>query len=100
MTDAFADDVIQRGLTAGSRGDLDALETILDPAVTLRAMQPGRGYCDNREQVMKLLARHETQRSAHDPRGGELRRVGDRTYHTAVADQGSALTGSSYRPLM
>ena len=80
MTEASADDVIERGLAAWSRGDLDALETILDPAVTLRAMQPGPWDCDNREQVMQLLRLRKSQRSAGDPRGGEVRRVDDHTY--------------------
>ncbi|MDP9092639.1 MAG: ankyrin repeat domain-containing protein [Actinomycetota bacterium] len=80
MTEASADDVIQRGLAAWSRGDLDALESILHPAVTLRAMQPGPWDCENREQVMQLLRRHKSQRSAGDPRSREVRRVDDHTY--------------------
>ena len=59
MTKASAD-VIARGLAAWSRGDLDALESIRDPAVTPRAMQPGPWYFDNPEQVIRLLWQHET----------------------------------------
>jgi hypothetical protein len=33
--------MIERGLRAWTTGDLDALETVLDPAVTLTWVEPG-----------------------------------------------------------
>jgi ketosteroid isomerase-like protein len=80
MTEASANDVIERGLAAWSRGDLDALETILDPAVTLRAMQPGPWDCDNREQVMHLLRLRDSQRGVDEPRTVDVRQVDEHTY--------------------
>lgn len=80
MTDLASDEAIERGLAAWERGDLDALETILDPAVTLRAMQPGPWDCESREQVMQLLRRRESQRNADDPLRVELRRLDEHTY--------------------
>lgn len=47
--------VIADGLAAWRRGDLNALEHVLDPAVTLRAIAPGPWDCENRAQVMALL---------------------------------------------
>ena len=35
------DDLAQRGLRAWTNGDLDGLEAVLDPAVTLRWIEPG-----------------------------------------------------------
>jgi uncharacterized protein len=80
LTEIAADEVIERGLAAWGRGDLGALEMILDPAVTLRAMQPGPWDCENREQVMALLRLRETQRDVDESRSVEVRRVDDHTY--------------------
>ena len=91
MTEASGTDVIERGLAAWSRGDLDALEAILDPAVTLRAMQPGPWDCQNREAVMQLLRARETQRNVNDPRGADLRRVDDNTYLVSGVAGGDGL---------
>ena len=49
------DDLVQRGLRAWTNGDLDALEAVLDPAVTLRWIEPGEWDCTGREEVMRLL---------------------------------------------
>jgi ketosteroid isomerase-like protein len=35
------DDLVERGLRAWIEGDLAALEAVLDPAVTLRWVEPG-----------------------------------------------------------
>lgn len=75
LTDLGADQVIADGLAAWGRGDLDALHSILDPAVTLRAMQPGPWDCENREQVIRLLRLRESQRDADEPRSVEVRKV-------------------------
>lgn len=48
-------DPIERGLEAWMSGDLDALAAVLDPAVNLRAVEPGPWDCDGREEVMRLL---------------------------------------------
>jgi hypothetical protein len=80
LTDLAAGQVIERGLAAWGRGDLGALELILDPAVTLRAMQPGPWDCENREQVMALLRLRETQRGPDESRDVEVRRVDEHTY--------------------
>lgn len=56
------EDLVERGLTAWANGDLDALEAILDPEVTLRAVQPGPWDCPNRERVMRLLRERQSER--------------------------------------
>jgi hypothetical protein len=40
---------IEVGLAAWMRGDLDALEQVLDPQVTLTAVEPGPWDCGNRD---------------------------------------------------
>jgi hypothetical protein len=45
MTSA-TDELIERGLRALTTGDLDALEAVLDPAVTLRWVEPGAAASD------------------------------------------------------
>lgn len=56
------EDLVERGLTAWANGDPDALEAILDPEVTLRAVQPGPWDCPNRERVMRLLRERQSER--------------------------------------
>jgi ketosteroid isomerase-like protein len=53
--------LIERGLAAWANGDLDALEAILDPDVTLHAVEPGRWDCPNRERVMALLRKRQSE---------------------------------------
>jgi hypothetical protein len=55
VSDAPAHPDVRAGLAAWLRGDLDALEAVLDPAVTLRAIRPGPSDCENRDEVMALL---------------------------------------------
>jgi hypothetical protein len=76
MTDTS--DLIERGLTAWTLGDLDALEPILDPGVTLHAVEPGPWDCPNRDSVMRLLR----QRQAEGSGGGPVRidRIDERTF--------------------
>jgi hypothetical protein len=50
-----AESVVADGLAAWRRGDLDELERLFDPAVTLRAIQPGPWDCEDRHQLMELL---------------------------------------------
>ncbi len=54
MMEAMSDP-IQRGLEAWIGGDLDALAAVLDPHVSLRAVEPGPWDCDGRDEVMRLL---------------------------------------------
>jgi uncharacterized protein len=63
-----AEAVVSGGLAAWRRGDLEALEQFLDPAVTLRAVRPGPWDCDNRDQVMSFL-RQRQERGLLDPAG-------------------------------
>jgi ketosteroid isomerase-like protein len=90
LTEVSADQVIEHGLAAWVRGDLDALEKILHPAVTLRAIEPGPWDCENREQVMQLLRLREAQRDANRPRSVEVRRVDDHTYLADALGGGDA----------
>jgi hypothetical protein len=55
------DDLVRRGLRAWTDGDLDALEVVLDPAVTLRWIEPGEWDCMNRDQVMRLLRQRQAE---------------------------------------
>jgi hypothetical protein len=55
------DDLVRRGLRAWTDGDLDALEVVLDPAVTLRWIEPGEWDCMNRHQVMRLLRQRQAE---------------------------------------
>jgi hypothetical protein len=55
VSDMDGDSMIREGLAAWKRGDLDALQRLLDPAVTLRALTAGPWECESREQVMSLL---------------------------------------------
>jgi ketosteroid isomerase-like protein len=77
MTGSTADP-IREGLEASARGDLHALEAVLDEHVTLHAVEPGRWDCSDRDHVMRLLQR----RKAEDPTVYPVRieRVDDHTF--------------------
>jgi ketosteroid isomerase-like protein len=62
------DDLVQRGLRAWTNGDLDALEAVLDPAVTLRWIEPGEWDCTGREEVMRLLRQREADGRTAGPK--------------------------------
>ena len=55
------DDLVQRGLRSWVDGDLDALEAMLDPAVTLRWIEPGEWDCTGRDEVMRLLRERQVE---------------------------------------
>jgi len=55
------DELIESGLRAWTAGDLDALEAVLDPAVTLRWVEPGDWDCSGRDQVMRLLRERQAE---------------------------------------
>ena len=78
-TDDEIDDLVQRGLHAWTRGDLDALEAVLDPDVTLGWVEPGEWDCAGREQVMQLL-----RERAAEGRTNDARRVERVDEHTIV----------------
>ena len=60
MTQTPTADPIETGLRAWTAGDLDALEAVLAPDVSLLAVEPGPWDCVGREKVMALLRRRRT----------------------------------------
>jgi ketosteroid isomerase-like protein len=62
-----SDELIERGLHAWIAGDLDALEAVLDPDVTLRWVEPGGWDCTGRDQVMRLLRQRQGERNRPYP---------------------------------
>ena len=76
-TEDEIDDLVQRGLDAWTRGDLDALEAVLDPDVTLGWIEPGEWDCAGREQVMQLLRERAAEGRTNDPR--RVERVDEHT---------------------
>jgi hypothetical protein len=77
------DAAIREGMAAWGRGDLDALERLLDPSVTLRAIEPGPWDCDDREQVMSLLRLREEQGRAEARGDVEVKRLDESTFLVA-----------------
>lgn len=75
-------DAIEAGLKAWLAGDLDALEAVLAPDVSLLAVEPGPWDCVGRAQVMALLRRRRAEGPARPVR---LRRVAEHTW-TATSD--------------
>jgi ketosteroid isomerase-like protein len=67
--------IARQGFEAWRRGDFDALEQMLDPAVEWRWFEPGDWDCHDRKQVMRTLR----QRYEHGFAKGELdfREAGD-----------------------
>jgi ketosteroid isomerase-like protein len=55
------DELIERGLQAWTAGDLDALEAVLDPQITLRWVEPGDWDGTGRDQVMRLLRQRQAE---------------------------------------
>src|SRR5690349_9654791 len=58
-------DPIESGLHAWAAGDLDALEPLLAPDVTLLAVEPGPWDCAGRDQVMALLRQRRAEQPAY-----------------------------------
>jgi ketosteroid isomerase-like protein len=75
-----APDVIEEGLRAWAAGDLDKLEAVLDPQVTLRWVEPGPWDCTNRDQVMRLLRQRQAERHGQPPDPVHITRVDGDTY--------------------
>jgi hypothetical protein len=61
------DELIGRGLRAWTPGDLEALEPVLDPAVTLRWVEPGDWGCTGHDQVILLLRERHADGNAAYP---------------------------------
>lgn len=78
-----AGDAIERGLAAWTRGDLDALEEVLDPDVTLRAVEPGPWDCNGRDEVMALLRLRGRERQPDRPGGVTVTRRDEATLVTS-----------------
>jgi hypothetical protein len=78
--------LIEAGLRAWARGDLDALEALLDPGVSLRGVEPGEWDCAGREQVMGLLRQHQAE-GAH-PDAMRIDRLDDNTFVVSPASGG------------
>src|SRR5882672_450830 len=74
-----APDVIEEGLRAWADGDLDALEAVLDPQVSLRWVEPGPWDCTSRDQVMGLLRQRQTERHGQ-PNPVHVTRIDGDTY--------------------
>jgi hypothetical protein len=55
------DDLVERGIRAWAEGDLDALEGVLDPVVTLSWVEPGEWDCTGRDEVMRLLRERQAE---------------------------------------
>ena len=85
-----AGSAIEHGLAAWMRGDLDALEQVLAPQITLKALEPGPWDCNGREEVMALLRQRESQRPADQPRGVTVTRRDDATF--VVSGRGGPAT--------
>lgn len=61
MTDTDVPRSIEVGLAAWRRGDLDGLERVLHPDVTLKTLNPGPWDCHSRSDVMTLLRTRAAQ---------------------------------------
>src|SRR3954451_9259158 len=74
-----ADVAIREGLAAWTGGDLDGLERVLDPAVTLPAVQPGPWDCQEREQGKSFLRLRSEQRNGEGSREVQVQRINEST---------------------
>jgi hypothetical protein len=80
MSESTQHAAVREGLAAWLRGDLEALEAVLDPAVTLRAVQRGPWDCENREQVMTLLRARAAERPADRSAEVDVTKIDEATY--------------------
>ena len=71
-------ELVERGLRAWAAGDLDGLESVLDPAVTLRWVEPGDWDCIGRDQVMRLLRQRQVE--GNRPYPVSIERVDEQTF--------------------
>ena len=92
-------DVIEEGLRAWAAGNLDALEAVLDPQVSLRWVEPGPWDCTDRDQVMRLLRHRQTERHGQPPYPVHVTRVDGDTYIVS-SDSPIDPTGRNRSPLL
>jgi hypothetical protein len=85
------DTPIRDSLVAWARGDLDALEQVLDPAVTFRAARSGPWDCENRDQVMSLLRQRAAERPGTPPPELDVRRLDSSTFRVSGLGGGDAV---------
>ncbi|MGH7643223.1 MAG: nuclear transport factor 2 family protein [Candidatus Dormibacteria bacterium] len=76
MSAANVDDRVAAGISAWQRGDLSALEPLLDENVELLWWEPDVGACHGREAVLKRL-RHRFAEAAEQGEIDVLRSDGD-----------------------
>jgi hypothetical protein len=91
MSDVDEDSPIREGLVAWTRGDLDALERVLDPAVTLRAVDAGPWDCDNRDEVMSLLRQRAAQRRGEPAPAVDVQRLDESTFRVSGLGRGDGV---------
>jgi hypothetical protein len=84
-----ADSLIRDGLAAWTIGDLDAIELLLDPAVTLKALRPGPWGCQDRDAVMSLLRLRDDQGQRSDLGTVEVLRLDEATFAVSGLAGGS-----------
>jgi ketosteroid isomerase-like protein len=80
VTEQPTADPIETGLRAWQIGDLDALEAVLAPDVSLLAVQPGPWDCSGRDEVMRLLRRRASERGELPVAPVQVRRIDEHTY--------------------
>lgn len=83
MSDVDEESPIRDGLLAWTRGDLDALERVLDPAVTLQAVEPGPWDCEDRVQVMSLLRQRAAERRGEPSPEVAVHRLDESTFRVS-----------------
>jgi hypothetical protein len=79
---------LETGLQAWIAGDLDTLQTLLAPNVTLRGPEPGPFDCTGRDQVLLLL--HDRKTTGHQPKTGRIEQVDDHTFVVTTNLSGDA----------
>lgn len=95
MTEHDSDAPIAAGLRAWMAGDLNALEAILDPQVTLRWVDPGPWDCTNREQVMRRLRQRAAERGGRAPYPVHIDRLDE---HTVVVTSDAPIDPNGPQP--
>ena len=78
MNDEDAQSCLASGLQAWIAGDLNTLQTLLAPNVTLRGPEPGPFDCTGRDRVLQLL--HRRQTTGYHPQTGQIEQVDDHTF--------------------
>ena len=88
MNDEAAHGGLETGLQAWIAGDLDTLQTLLAPNVTLRGPEPDPFDCTGRDQVLQLL--HDGKTTGHQPNTGRIEQVDDHTFVVTTNLSGDA----------